>query len=453
MLEPDPSSTWALPRCFPTDVCPINYCRTINIDSGFGVVLDCTPDLNETLKISTKPASAAPIFLTGGIDNTVNFYARNGLTLYPDLIFRDVSGGVVDIPSFLVDDPTAVSLINIEGTGSELSTTFVTGKKRIYGAAINIYGNTNFVLQFSGAAFTSVTQTLNVYDTDLNVIDTDAQSTPAPVSGTSYSNIIGIASTGAFFSFFLTFAVNPAAPPAVSSVSVGIASSQYVLSTISTQVYGPSPDIASSLYNSVVSTSSKFSFPLLSVLCTFVGSDLLNGGNIAIGVVPWGYNLSLIPEVAYAQICALGGKHYSGPMKDGVHGFYIPDDVTRIAFYPMDQPIQGRRLCIAILPQSIPSGPSSSATMRVELRSHIEFINPSQTLAHMTCRHGCQEVLDSMFAVLEDENQVGENPDHLKRIAAAAKRVAKDPRTREIAAQALKWIGRGAVAAAPLLLA
>lgn len=457
MLDPDPASTWAIPRAFAVDVCPLNYRRAINIDSGHGVILDATPDLFQTLKISTKPKVPPSIALTGTVSVQVSLFSRTGAVMYPQLLFRDASGNYFDLPYFMVDDPDGVVLLrsgNFSGDGSyENGVVPVFRKKLIYAASnANVYANTNAAITYTGTTPTSLTQTMQVLDQNFSVLGSDSLVTNNPVSGTNYSNVNGIGQTGVFFTFSLSI-TNGSSPANISFISADIGTNLWTLDFIETKTYGPSPDITGSLYRSVVESSSKYSFPLLSMLVTFVGSDLLNGGNIAIGVVPNDYPLSLVPEVAYSQICALGGRYYSGPMKNGAHGMYIPDDLTRIAFYPTDEPILGRRLCVAILPQQVVGGPSSSVTMRIELRSHIEFINASQTLAHMTSNCYAVECVESMFAAMDAEHQVGENPKHLKRLAEIAKTVARDPRTKELAIKALKYIGKGALAATPLLLA
>lgn len=454
MLEPDPSTTWAIPRMFPTDVCPINYDRTVNLDSPNGVVIECTPDLFETLKISSRPNGAVtPINLRGAIDYSLVALARNDVRWYPEYTFYDASGNVVLVPSFLVDDPLAIALVTQEATGGISTVTALPRQKRIYAAQITAYDTTSLTVQFVGFP-TSLTQTFEVLDLNLSVLYTDSAVTASPSSGVQYNNALAIAGSGPFFTCGFSFQTPASSPITMSSISALINNTTMVIDTVHTGVYGPSPDVSGALYQSVVDSSDKYSFPLLSLLCTFTGSDLLNGGNIAIGVVPSKYNLSLIPAVAYAQICALGGHRYSGAMKNGVHGFYIPDDITRVSFFPIGTPIEGRRLCVAILPQQIGGGgPSSAATFRISLRSHIEFINASQSLAHLTCGCGYEEIVESMFSCLQVQEQVGENPDHLKRIAKAAMTVAKDPRTKQLAATALKWIGRGALASVPLLLA
>jgi len=453
MLEPDPSVTWALPRAFPTDVCPTNYARTIQIDSDSGVILDATPDLDATLKISQKPRAPTTSTIRAGLDVPTTFIARTGVRIYPKYLWYGASGIVPSPPSFEVESPGSFIVEPTTEHGGVYNYIVKPNRRLIYAAAVNAWGNTSVTTTFTGGGLTTLNQTVNTLDANLTIVNTDTQATAAPVSGTTYSNIVGIGAASPFFEFYVDYVVGAGSSPIVSAFGSAIANSSVTQSTMVTTSYGPSPDISGSLYNSVRNSSSKYSFPLMSLLVTYVGSDLLNGGNIAIGVIPDTYPLSLIPQLAYDQICALGGARYSGPMKNGVHGVYIPDDITRIAFLPIDQTVQGRRLAVVILPQLVAVGQSSAVTMRVELRSHIEWINPSQTLSHMTARCGCDEIVASMLSALEGCEQVGENPTHIARMKDAVMRVAKDPRTRQVAAKALSWLGKGALMAAPLLLA
>lgn len=452
MLQPDPDDTWVQPRAFPTECCPTNYVRSIQVDSDSGVILDATPDLDQTLKIHTKPKNSTPRNMSAGLDLNSYFVARNGVRIYPEFLWRDAGGLATPVPSFMVDDPNGIVFRPKDVGTSNYDIIPIVGKRLVYAAsAIGGWGNTNASISFVGGAVTTLNQRIRTLDANLNVVDQDSLDTSPPVSGISYGNAVGIAAAAPFFDFSIAITV-PANVITITALSAGITNTNIDIATISTTTYGPSPDIAGSLYQAVKSSSSKYSFPLLSLLATYVGSDLLNGGNIAIGVVPHDYPLSLIPQIAYDQICSLGGHRYSGPMKNGAHGFYIPDDITRVAFLPIGTPVEGRRLVVAILPQVVAVGQSSAVTFRIELRSHIEWINPSQTLAHLTARCSSQDLLEAMFCALENGDQVGENPDHLKRMASLVKRVAQDPKTRQYASQALSWLGKGAAVAAPLLL-
>lgn len=454
MLEPDPSVTWALPRAFPVDVCPTNYSRTIQVDSDSGVILDATPDLEATLKLHQKPKNPAAQTIRASLDATTLFIARNNLRIYPKFNWTGAGGPVTGPPSFEIEDTGSFILEPVafqNGVAYEFK--IIPNRRLIYAGSAPAWGNTSVAVTFAGGNVTTLNQTINTLDANLVIAAQDTQATANPVSTTSYANVVGIAGASPFFEFYFDLVVPAASSITVTAFRAEILNTNITFSQVQTTVYGPSPDISGSLYNSVKNSSSKYSFPLLSMLVTYVGSDLLNGGNIAIGVIPDDYPLSLIPQVAYDQICALGGHRYSGPMKDGVHGIYIPDDVTRIAFFPTDEKIRGRRLAVAILPQVVAAGQSSAVTMRIELRSHIEWINPSQTLAHMTASCCCSELVESMFAALEHADQVGENPSHVKRIKEAVKRVAQDPRTKQVAAKALSWLGKGALMAIPALLA
>jgi hypothetical protein len=453
MLEPDPDTTWAIPRAFPTDVCPVNYSRTIQIDSGSGVILDATPDLDETLKVYVKPKAVTNVTRRAALDLSTLFIAKNALRMYFKYQWYDATGSTQEIPNFMVDAPNSIVVVPVIDTSGVIdSVQIIPNKRLIYASRIVTYGNQTCRLEFTSGAIANLAQTFNTLDVNLNIVANDTGNAANPVTNTTYTNIVGIAGTAPYFESFIEFTVAAGISPIIRTLSVAIADSLLTPDVVEKLTYGPSPDINGSLYSSVRNSSSKFSFPLMTLLCTYVGSDLLNGGNIAIGVVPYDFTLSLVPEVAYAQICALGGKRYHGPMKDGVHGFYIPDDLTRIAFHPMDEKVLGRRLVVAILPQIVQDGQSSAVTMAVELRSHIEFINAAQTLSHMTARCCAEELLESMFASLEMSNQVGENPGHVERIKDAVKRVAQDPRTKQVATKALSWLGKGAIMAAPLLL-
>jgi hypothetical protein len=443
-MEPDPSRTWVLPRAFSTDVCPVNYRRDISVVSSGGVLIDCTPDLDKCIKITQKAETPVLATINGSVQFNLGLESLAGVWYHPLLTWRSaVSNEVYDLPYFLAPAPGEVALANGK---LHLDT------RILYLGDPAAWGDQQISPVRTGGVTTNLTQRVQTFDVALNQTGIDTQNTAAAVSGAIVSNAVGIApGTGKCFALswqttnFVLY----------TQVSFGLTDTNLVLDSYVTSSYDPAPNLGESLYRTVVESSSKYSFPAMSVLATFTGSDLLNGGNIAIGVVPHDFSLSVIPQAAYDQISSLGSHVYVGPMKNGAHGFYVPDDLTRIAFLEMNEKVKGRRICIAIIPQSaLGAAQGSNVSMRLEVRSHIEFINASQTLSHMSSKAGAEELLEALYSALQVKGcQVGENPSHVKRMFDTAKAVARDPKTKAIATDVLKFAGKSALKLAPLLLA
>lgn len=442
MLNPDPSTIWALPRRWPVDNCPINYRRDINISTPLGCLIQFTPDLDECLKVtSALPAPlnftiSAGRYLSEGIESVGGKWYSFEFKWYDSNSLE-----VQALPSFLADDPGCITVMLDGSVHLDKSLRYVGNPQS--------WGNENITVKRIGDVTTNLTQRARTFNAANTLVGLDPQNTPAAASGAVINNLVTLPGQEYF-----TLDWQTTNTVLVTALGCGLDLSVITSSTWITNSYDPAPSVGESLYRTVVQSSSKYSFPLASILATYTGSDLLNGGTVACGVVPYGFPLSRVPALAFDQIAALGTHAYVGPMKKGAHGFYIPDDVTRIAFLDTNEKVKGRSIAMAFLPQSSPSvGSESIVQLRVEIRSHIEFINASQTLCHMTCGQHCEDVVVQIMAALEAAGaQVGENPTHLKRLADAARKVAKDPKVRAMATDVLKFVGKSALKAAPLLL-
>lgn len=449
MASPTPSDLWVVPREFPVDSCPINYEASININSaaGSGVVIDCKPDLQEAVTIySEKPNSTITVTALA-VKSKSGALPAGALTSFrwcPELIFYDVANNEVPVASWLSPDP-------LYQAWDEGSNSWVPGHVRLYAAQPSALGQENCVFTAAtGATTFSCTLGVATYNLALQQTSADTQTTVV-AQGILFANVVGgITTTDPLFTAW----VQLPGGLLVNDLNLTFSTGAITLAEIQKTAFNPAPALNGSLYDTVVETSSKYSFPILDVLGTFTGSDLLNGGNLAVGIVPFDFPLSRIPAVAYEQISALGGRRYTGPMKKGFHGFYIPDDVTRIAFLEMDEKVKGRRIVCAILPQTLDGGNSSSVSIRLRVRSHIEFINAAQTLAHMTSVHGLEEEFHTLFAALGSaDTQVGENPDHVRRMKDAIVKAAKDPRVIEAGKHVLSALGKVATIGIPLMFA
>jgi len=442
MLEPDPSVGWCIPRQWPVDNCPINYRRDVNVSSPNGALITFTPDLDSCLEITTSLSAPVTSIIGAGRVFTAGFESVSAKWYTFEYEWRDATGSLVQaLPFFLADEASSVAVLLDGSVHLDKSIRYVGNP--------TVWGNEQIAPTRVGGVTTNLTQRARTFNAGNVLVASDLFASPAAPSGTITNNAVAIAGSEYFTLDYYT-----ANTVLFTSFSVGLDTSTIVSSSWSTKAYDPAPSVGESLYRTVVDSSSKYSFPFASILATYTGSELLNGGTVAVGVVPFGFPLARVPALAFEQIAALGSRSYVGPMKKGAHGFYIPDDITRIAFLEMNEKVKGRSIAMAFLPQTNGGiGADSIVQLRVEIRSHIEFINSSQTLFHMTCGKNCQEVIDNIIASIEaNGSQVGENPSHIKRIFAAAKSVAKDPRVREEMMNVMKFVGKSALKAAPLLL-
>jgi len=448
LLSPNTGDTWALPRDTPVESVPVNLERviTVNPGQGAGVVVDVTPDLHSTINIYHPTPLQTYVGYEG--ESNTTFSTRTTARLYPLLEWFN---GALDlsVASWIYPGSSSDHVQQDDGT-------WLPGHKRVYAyTQPNLADNLTTTFGVTGNSISPLgfTQGIDTFNLEFGLTSTDSLTTNPATPGSFYTNTLGgIDYSAPLRSYWIDtigdwnathgvyFTVNPS--------TMGIESIQH-------QTYNPAPSVGNNAlaYDTLLSGSSKFSFPCLEILATFTGAELLNGGNIAIAVVPHGMPVSRIPVVAYDQLAAMAGNIYTGPLKLGVHGNYIPDDLTRVAFLDMDEKVKGRRLVFAAVPQTVENGPSSSVMMRLRVRSHIEFINASQVFQHVTSAHGGTQVLAAMYSsLLESHCQVGENPEHIKRMYNAVKKAASDPRVMAVAKPLLGAIKKSAKIALPLLL-
>lgn len=444
MLEPDPSETWVIPRAWPVQSCGINYRRNINVTSASGCIIEAKPDLNDTVTVVTGSEGLTAVQPSGlyTISDYVTLLRSIWYSFEQD--WFDAAGDPIHIPRVVVPEAGSVAILK-DGT-------IVPGHKIVYIGNVQVWGLQRCYLEYTPTTNTfDIDMRARVFNNQLTQTAQDTFNVAAATHSAEYTNLIGILGN---YGFALDWRLNTGPMNASPGTYFGLRQSVINEDTWVINTYDPAPSLGEGLYRTALETSSKYSFPLLSILIRYTGSDLLNGGTLAIGVVPHNYPLSHDPAQAFEQISALGQRVYVGPMKKGAHGVYIPDDITRIAFFGMDEKINGRRLCCAILPQSAVGTASGSVVqVEIELRCHIELINPSQTLRQQISGRICADCIESMFAAIEAHGgQVGENPSHVKRLVEMAKRAARDPEVQDSLKNVGKHLAKTALKAAPLLL-
>lgn len=450
LLSPQTGDTWALPRDTPVESVPVNLERviTVNPGSGAGVVVDVTPDLQECVNIYAPTPLVTYVGYEGNSNGTSPSF-RVPSRMYP--LYQFFNGATeLSVASWIYPGP-ANEFVQLED-GSWLP-----GHRRVYAYTQPNLGDTlstNFMVTGQSISPLGFTQGCDTYNLQFGVTSSDSLTTNPATIGTPVTNILGgIDYSAPLRAYWIDtigdWTATHGVYSTINSSSIGIEQIQHT-------TYNPAPAVGNNAlaFDALVSGSSRYSYPCLELLATFTGAELLNGGNIAIAVVPYSTPVSRIPVVAYDQLAAMAGNVYTGPLKLGVHGNYIPDDLTRVAFLEMDEKVKGRRLVFAAIPQTVENGPSSSVMMRLRIRSHIEFINSSQVYQHLTSAHGGTQVLASMYSsLLNTHTQVGENPDHIKRMYAAIKKAATDPRVIAVAKPLLGALKKSASVALPLLLA
>jgi len=161
----------------------------------------------------------------------------------------------------------------------------------------------------------------------------------------------------------------------------------------------------------------------MSVLCTYMGTTLNNGGQIAAAYVPSDFiqsNYYANAENQYGQaqnfetIQCLEGN-YNGPLKDGCYAWWSPYTNVDLAF------VDPNTLNSNPLPGIIVSGvfePDANTTnltfvMRLEVSTNYEFITKSTAFENTKCC-GSQNDIDTAMTMVAEQPHCMPNGKHLE---------------------------------------
>lgn len=174
-----------------------------------------------------------------------------------------------------------------------------------------------------------------------------------------------------------------------------------------------------------------------SLLCSFRGSTMNDGGLIAVARVPEGTKYPMdSAQSLYNWIAALPYDNYTGPVKKGGHTFWMPKTLGDIKYRLRSDPLDTSNcLLIAFIVPGSSAG--QTATFSIVAKSTWEWIYDSQSMPQYRAPPGWL-YLEALYSVLGQFNPSGENPGHMEKIKKIAKKVASNPAVRALAQQALQ---------------
>jgi len=200
------------------------------------------------------------------------------------------------------------------------------------------------------------------------------------------------------------------------------------------------------------------SITAMSAVLTNVTPELSKGGTIALVQLPASSFdvLPRNPQQLYSFITRLTHKNYSGPLEHGASWNYVPEKIQDMFFKPSSNEPEysvPQRPYLAIAWHAPGEGTNISAT-ELTLRMDIcyEYLTTDISSPLVMSLADPHRFYELYLAYANMQNNVGCNPDHLKRIKDAVVKIASNPYVREAALNMLKFAGKEALSALPMLL-
>lgn len=132
------------------------------------------------------------------------------------------------------------------------------------------------------------------------------------------------------------------------------------------------------LYNSdaiQLSRVERYRVTALSILCSYSGNALQNGGTIASARCAPGYTFGDDP---YASLCKLTDNQYHGPMLNGCYAWWMPNSFEESEYLELSQsPIAATNLRVA------GKFADGAGALQITLTTVVEFYSPLQIFSHV----------------------------------------------------------------------
>lgn len=390
-------------------------------------ISQCKYDVNGRSSVVVAPNLRNAIFATAGAtwDQTLtsvgsadNPYMQQQLSVLP-------SDGEVDIVAPLYfNSRNALSTFPNSNTGKQLYALRTLGA----GSATN-----QLILKLN-EAFTPAIMVVRLYRYDSTFSLISTASAPTTTAGTATITFIPAAAVNMRY-FALTVECQGTVPyvggcdvylsdtAGVEQLQVANISQHYIVQDISGS-------------DTIFDSSEEFIVSAQSLLLTYEGSDLQNGGQLAICRLPagsWvGKNSGIICDNYYDYISNLSRNSYNGPTKTGGYTFYLGQD-ERSYFY---RPINA--ITFDDKPYIVAEWTSTGAPtqpIRIQVTTICQFTTnnniydqqPSDYLGEDYCK---------LLHILSNINSSYDNPGHrealtkaLKGVGSKVMRVLKSPKT------------------------
>jgi len=166
----------------------------------------------------------------------------------------------------------------------------------------------------------------------------------------------------------------------------------------------------------------RYRITSLAAKVTFFGSDIYNEGGVAVARTYPGWSPFSESDDAFSNIANLPYQSYNGRVSEGAHAFWVPSDLNELDWrdtsIPYNDDLALTRLWFAT------KGLDPAGTFRVELDMVVEFYNPKPYFDKNVNPY-LSDGWRKFYFDLAHSLCVGDNPNHLARLAKIGRTVAK----------------------------
>lgn len=450
----DPQEPGAFPRAEPTQVAPklLNFSTNISTDAGEWGALVLHPNIYNTIVKYEKDTTSKT--LAEWEDHY--FYTDNGSVTYLQTTAVDTNDNTIP-PNI---DPNVDVTYAIENSSGNQPPPKRNGCPYLDGS-FTFNGTDGLAITISnpGGLFASVVSmaaySLNVTTNVLTVLDSDSVAEDPnsmafsliPSAGT-YDNLVLRIATGASSPISFNMRVVP------TNVTFTTHGHWNVLDALDI--------IGSDSLSSQFVGSSSVSYTHMSCVVTNVTPELYKGGKVRIAQLPGGSQFPTEPQQLFEFIDRLNNGYRTfkgGELRKGFSWNYVPEKVQDWFFEPVvqpgDWPVSSKPFLVAAW-QAPATTEVTQATFDAKIRLGAEIQSPDPSLTLVTSPDDPEDAVRLYLQASARVSNVGENPDHLKRIGKHLATLARDPdfqrKTASLIRRGIRVGGKALVTALPALL-
>lgn len=209
------------------------------------------------------------------------------------------------------------------------------------------------------------------------------------------------------------------------------------------------PLAVSPSYTALIETSRKYCISAFDALLSFEGGNT-RAGHVSCALLPEGENLPHDAGLAIETIAKLPqARKYEGQVYKGAHVSWMPDSINQLWLRTLATEIPSQNIWFAF--KCPPAGVSQMASLRLYTAANLEAENYSQIYSPIASSNA-GFLMEAVVNTYGSMNPCGENPDHMKKIAGIARKVANDPYVQNFAKIAWKAVKTAAPVVASLIL-
>lgn len=446
------ADSMVLPRAVPTRVVSRSFKRNFTVENCRAASVRVESNLRNPITItrSAAPTSSTYAGRSGSVqgpgEGTRGAVALEFGLVSDGRLFRP---GNVMIPEYPVAEQCVWEGRTIGNTDVEYRIGTGAYGQLLYPGQISSISGAIELFYSAGTTGTYACE-LITYDANYGVLDSAMASAATDATSTTFT-FASVPDPGAFFSFQLIPNIDN--PHSIVKLD---ASATFSVTTAHVDTIEADPALQLD-YEPILKAQRKWSHVGTCLVISNRQSTLADGGNCCVAAISRDYPISLYPTAMYDQVTQLHHtQYYTGRIANGVHASYLPEDMSQWFFKSPDLNTTGGPTIYASFVAPNLQSSDDILSLNVSVQMHYEFIIPSQAFEPVLSMNNTDFLMAALGSIrraelAEESRVIGENPDHLKRIASIARKVAQDEGVQQAAKSVWKVVKGAGKAALPLL--